>query len=66
MVAAFKRVTGKENILFSIAEAALAAPDEPVRQVVFPAVTGVRQRCGTWCRSTRAAVRCTGERCRPR
>jgi len=37
---AFKRVTGKENILFSIAEAALATPDEPVREVVFPAVSG--------------------------
>lgn len=37
---AFKRVTGKENILFSIAQAAVEFPDDPVRQVVFPAVTG--------------------------
>ncbi|MFI5888796.1 Tn3 family transposase [Actinoplanes sp. NPDC051513] len=40
LVNAFKRVTGKENILFAVADAALAAPDDPVRQVVFPAVRG--------------------------
>jgi hypothetical protein len=40
LVNAFKKVTGKENILFAIAEAALDAPDDPVRAVVFPAVTG--------------------------
>lgn len=40
LVNAFKRVTGKENILFSIAGAALTRPDEPVRDVVFPAVSG--------------------------
>lgn len=38
LINAFKRVTGKENILFSIAEAALAQPDGLVREVVFPAV----------------------------
>lgn len=43
LVNAFKKVTGKENILFAIAEAALDAPDEPVREVVFPAVTGGEQ-----------------------
>lgn len=43
LVNAFKKVTGKENILFSIAEAALDAPDESVRQVVFPAVSGGEQ-----------------------
>jgi len=36
-------VTGKENILFSIAEAALEKPDGAVREVVFPAVTGGEQ-----------------------
>jgi TnpA family transposase len=40
LVNAFKRVTGKENILFAIAEASLSAPDDPVRQVVYPAVSG--------------------------
>lgn len=40
LVNAFKKVTGKENILFSIAAAALDAPDDPVRRVVYPAVTG--------------------------
>ncbi|NIB30875.1 hypothetical protein HBB16_02580 [Pseudonocardia sp. MCCB 268] len=43
LVNAFKRVTGKENILFSIADAALARPDEAVREVVFPAVSGGEQ-----------------------
>jgi len=36
-------VTGKENILFQLAQAALAHPDDPVREVVFPAVTGGEQ-----------------------
>jgi hypothetical protein len=40
---AFKNVTVKENILFSIAEAALDAPDDPVRSVVLPAVSGGEQ-----------------------
>ncbi len=40
LVNAFKKVTGKENILFAIAEASLGRPDEAVRQVVYPAVTG--------------------------
>ena len=43
LVKAFKRVTGKENILFAIAEASLAAPNAPVRQVVCPAVNGGEQ-----------------------
>lgn len=43
LVNAFKRVTGKENILFSIADAALARPDDAVREVVFPAVSGGEQ-----------------------
>ncbi|MFI7114817.1 Tn3 family transposase [Nonomuraea sp. NPDC050227] len=40
LVNAFKRVSGKENLLFTIADAALAEPDGTVRQVVFPAVRG--------------------------
>ncbi len=43
LINAFKKVTGKENILFSIAEAALASPDDAVREVVFPAVAGGEQ-----------------------
>ncbi len=43
LVNAFKRVGDKENILFQVAEASLAAPDDPVRQVVFPAVSGGEQ-----------------------
>jgi hypothetical protein len=44
---------GKENILFAVAEAALAAPDDPVRQVVFPACAAGSRRFGNWCTSTR-------------
>uniref|UniRef100_UPI003F4908F7 hypothetical protein n=1 Tax=Nonomuraea bangladeshensis TaxID=404385 RepID=UPI003F4908F7 len=43
LINAFKRVTGKENILFKVADAALGHPDDPVRQVIFPAVTGGEQ-----------------------
>jgi uncharacterized protein DUF4158 len=43
LVNAFKRVSGKENLLFQIAEASLAAPGGEVRQVVFPAVRGGEQ-----------------------
>ncbi|MCK9897196.1 DUF4158 domain-containing protein [Frankia sp. AgB32] len=43
LVNAFKRVTGKENILFAIAEASLGSPDGQVREVVFPAVAGGEQ-----------------------
>lgn len=43
LINAFKKVTGKENILFSIAAAALASPDDAVREVVFAAVTGGEQ-----------------------
>jgi hypothetical protein len=40
LINAFRKVAGKENILFAIAEASLARPSEPVRQVVYPAVRG--------------------------
>jgi len=43
LVNAFKRVSGKENLLFRVAEASLAAPDASVREVVFPAVAGGEQ-----------------------
>jgi Domain of unknown function (DUF4158) len=43
LVNAFKRVAGKENLLFAIAEASLERPDDAVRQVVYPAVTGGEQ-----------------------
>ncbi|WP_211265904.1 hypothetical protein [Actinacidiphila oryziradicis] len=43
LINAFKRVSGKENLLFQIAEASLAKPDHEVRQVVFPAVPGGEQ-----------------------
>ncbi|TCN29270.1 TnpA family transposase [Kribbella orskensis] len=40
LINAFKKVTGKENILFQVADAALQRPDDAVRDVVFPAVAG--------------------------
>jgi len=43
LVKEFRRVTGKENILFKVAEASLATPEGTVRQVVFPAVSGGEQ-----------------------
>ena len=43
LINAFRRVTGKENILFAIAEASLARPSDAVREVVFPAVSGGEQ-----------------------
>jgi Transposase./Glyoxalase/Bleomycin resistance protein/Dioxygenase superfamily. len=43
LVSAFRRVTGKEQILLRLAEASLARPDDRVRDVVFPAVSGGEQ-----------------------
>ncbi|MFE6977237.1 Tn3 family transposase [Streptomyces sp. NPDC057682] len=40
LINAFKKVSGKENILFKLAEASLGTPEGTVRQVVFPAVSG--------------------------
>jgi hypothetical protein len=40
LIREFRKVTGKENILFAIAEASLARPSGAVREVVFPAVRG--------------------------
>ena len=66
LINAFKRVTGKENILFSIAEAALAQPDDLVREVVFPAVSGGEQTLRELVHEVRTKGRCIGARCRPR
>ena len=43
LVNAFKRVSGKENILFKLAEASVESPEGTVREVVFPAVAGGEQ-----------------------
>ncbi len=40
LLADLKRVTGKTGLLFRIAEAAIAHPDECVRDIVFPAAGG--------------------------
>ena len=37
-----KRVTGKQSLLFQVADAALARPDGTVREVVFPVVAKAR------------------------
>jgi hypothetical protein len=43
LIREFQRVAGKESILFRIADASLAYPDESVRKAVFPAVPGGEQ-----------------------
>ncbi|XKK61279.1 hypothetical protein HFP71_37825 [Streptomyces sp. ARC32] len=72
LINAFKRASGKKNILFAVAEASLAEPDGEVREVVFPAVRGgeqtlkerpptgssARSRPGMTCRSARSSVAC--------
>jgi hypothetical protein len=40
---AFKRVNGKEGILFAIARACVEQPDAAVREAVFPAILGGEQ-----------------------
>jgi hypothetical protein len=40
LLADFRRVAGKHGILCTLAEAALARPDEAVRAVIYPAVGG--------------------------
>lgn len=65
LINAFKKVNGKKNILFSIAEAALAAPDETVKEVVFPAVTGGEQTLRELVHEFKTKGRSTGEQCRP-
>jgi TnpA family transposase len=40
VVAELKRVTGKENILFKMTEAALDTPKGPVNEVIYPVVPG--------------------------
>jgi hypothetical protein len=66
LVNAFRRVTGKENILFRVAEAALAAPEGTVREVVFPAVAGGEQTLRELVTSSRRRARFIGARCRRR
>jgi hypothetical protein len=43
LVSEIRRVTGKETILFAITNAALARPDDKVRDVIFPSVAGGEQ-----------------------
>ncbi|MFE4800275.1 hypothetical protein ACFRFL_35930 [Streptomyces sp. NPDC056708] len=43
LVNAFKKLSGKENILFKLAEASIREPEGTVREVVYPAVSGGEQ-----------------------
>jgi hypothetical protein len=43
LLADLKRVRGKEGLLFALAEAAVAHPDETVRQALYPVVPGGEQ-----------------------
>ena len=63
LVNAFRRVQGKEALLFRVADAALSRPDDSVRRVVFPVVG--KTICGTWSPSTSRPAPPTGARCRP-
>jgi hypothetical protein len=40
LIGEFKRVAGKESLLFRVAEASVARPDGMVKDVIFPAVGG--------------------------
>ena len=64
LVSEFRKVAGKETLLFRLAEAAIARPDDTVRAVVYP--VAARRRCATWWSSTRPRGRPTGAPCRPR
>lgn len=65
LVNAFKRVTGKENILFAIAEAALEAPDDRFVTWCFRQSAVASRRCAILCTGTRRRARCIGEPSRP-
>jgi TnpA family transposase len=53
-VAEFKRVSGKENILFKMTEAALESPGERVEDVIYPAVPGGQETLAALLREYRA------------
>ena len=53
-VAELKRVSGKENILFKMTEAALESPGERVEDVIYPAVPGGQETLAALLREYRA------------
>src|SRR6266536_3666907 len=57
LLAELHRVRGKEGILFSLAEAALAQPDETVRAALYPVVPGGEQTLKDLVREGRANER---------
>ena len=67
-----KRVTGKQNLLFEIADASLGKPDGIVREVVFPVVSEETLRdlvkewkaTGPTYRTCRRALKPYNDRCR--
>lgn len=64
LINAFKRVDGKENLLFKIAEAALSDPTGVVDQVVYPAVHGGEQSLKELVHEYKTKARSTGAPCR--
>ena len=66
LVNAFKRVPGKENILFRVAEASLARPTARSAASCSRPSPAASRRCASSCTSSRPAARCTGARCRRR
>lgn len=62
LIKEFKRVTGKENLLFRLAEATVDAGDQLVRDTVFPGrTTGGARGSGGGVQVVRADVSANGE-----
>lgn len=57
LIADLKRVAGKPALLFKLAAASLARPDDTVRAVVFPVVD--EQPCATWSPRAKPRGQCT-------
>jgi hypothetical protein len=61
LIADLKRVAGKPALLFKVAAASLARPDDPVRTVSFP--SSMSKPCAIWSPRARPRARCTGITC---
>ena len=64
LVAEFRKVAGKETLLFRLAEAAIARPTTP--SAPWSTRWRARRRCATWSPSTSPPALPTGAPCRPR
>lgn len=64
LVSEFRKVAGKETLLFRLAEAAIARPDDTVRAVVYPVADEKTLR--DLVAEYKSSGRSTGAPCRPR